>query len=116
MIKFTALLLAAFASVQASVATAQDMAAPQLDRTTIYIGGGNARSDGDYESDKTPLSFGIMHQLSGRNLILGADLGREGTLLDSTWGQDEAVEPATSFNLLIGANLAQTDRVRTDAG
>jgi hypothetical protein len=99
--------------------SAQDFnATPTADaagRTTFYIGGGKSRDEGEFESDKTPFSIGIMHQVAGRKLILGGDIGREGTMLDSTWGQYEAVEQATSYNFLIGANIVDTGRFKTNA-
>lgn len=84
-------------------------------RNTFYIGGGNAKADGPFENDDTPLSIGFMHQLENRKLILGADIGREGTMLDSTWNMNEQVKQATSYNFLIGANLVEKSHFRADA-
>lgn len=107
-------LLAASLCVAGLPAFAQDQSA-SLARTTFYIGIGSGDADGPNESDRTPFSIGLMHQLQGRKLILGADIGREGTLLDSTWGQNQAVKQATSYNLLLGANIVESERFRTDA-
>lgn len=105
------LVLAALPAVFAAAAQAQDDAA----RNSFYIGGGSADRGNALESDKTPFSIGFMHQPAGRKLIVGVDLGREGTLLDSTWGQNAAVSQATSYNLLVGGNLVETGSFRTDA-
>ncbi|NPD15302.1 hypothetical protein HOY34_08835 [Xinfangfangia sp. D13-10-4-6] len=112
MFNFKALLLAAPLALLAAPAIAQDGTAG---RTSLYFGLGGAKSASEFRDDSTPLSIGIMHQLAGRKLVLGADIGREGTLLDSTWGRDQAVKQATSYNLLIGANVIENSRFRTDA-
>ncbi|MTE00945.1 hypothetical protein GIY56_11630 [Paracoccus sp. YIM 132242] len=105
-------------AICASPILAQDVGAMAGDapafQNTFYIGGGKARTDDAFDNDDTPFSLGFMHQLAGRKLILGGDLGQEGTMLDSTWGQDQAVEQATSYNLLAGANVVDNGRFRTD--
>ncbi len=83
-------------------------------RNAFYLAGGKARHDGPLEVDDTPFALGVTHQLQGRKLILGFDIGREGTMLDSTWGQDEALRQATSYNLLVGGNIVDNGRFRTD--
>lgn len=83
-------------------------------RNAFYLGAGKARHDGALEVDDTPLALGVTHQLQGRKLILGFDIAREGTMLDSTWGQDEALRQATSYNLLVGGNIVDNGRFRTD--
>jgi hypothetical protein len=84
-------------------------------QNTFYIGAGKARTDHSFENDDTPFSIGFMHQLSGRKLILGGDISREGTVLDSTWGRDDAAKQATSFNLLVGASVIDQGKFKTDA-
>ncbi|SIP99019.1 hypothetical protein SAMN05421641_102234 [Paracoccus thiocyanatus] len=84
-------------------------------RNTFYIGAGAANDDGPLENDDTPFSFGFLHQRPDSKLILGFDIGREGTMLDSTWGMDDRPKQATSYNFLIGGNLMDNGRFRTDA-
>lgn len=84
-------------------------------RTTVYLGGGKADSGDPLENDDTPWSIGVMHQLEGRKLILGGDIGREGTMINSTWGQDDVPAQATSFNFLLGGNMVETGGFRADA-
>lgn len=98
---------------------AQDFGAMPVEdttgRSTFYIGGGNSRNDGEFESDSTPYSIGFMHQVADSKLIFGGDIGREGTLLDSTYRRNDSISQATSFNLLLGANLVDVGRFKTDA-
>lgn len=84
-------------------------------RNTFYMGAGNAKANGPFENDDTPFSIGFMHQLAGSRMVLGFDLGSEGTMLDSTWGQDSQPEQGTSYNLLLGGNLLDSGRFRADA-
>lgn len=83
-------------------------------RNAFYLGAGKARHDGAFEADDTPFALGFTHQLQGRKLILGFDIAREGTMLDSTWGHDQALRQATSYNLLVGGNIVDNGRFRTD--
>lgn len=103
----------------AAHAQAQDLSALPRDqgamRNSFYLGGGKARGDDPLENDDTPWSIGFMHQLDGRKLILGGDLGREGTMIDSTWGQNDTPTQATSFNFLLGGNMVETGGFRADA-
>lgn len=84
-------------------------------RNTFYLGAGHAKADGPFENDDTPFSVGFMHQPAGGKMVLGFDIGAEGTMLDSTWGQDSHPEQGTSLNFLIGRNLLDNGRFRADA-
>lgn len=104
--------------LSAGIAQAQDDFAQPQDsamRNTFYIGAGKNRDEGEFDTDNTPFSLGFMHQLADRKLILGFDIGREGTMLDSTWGMDKSPRQATSYNFLIGGNMADTGRFKADA-
>lgn len=84
-------------------------------RSIIYAGGGGNRSDSEYSTDKTPFSIGIMGRSGGGRAIVGLDLAREGTMLDSTWNQNQAISQGSSVNLLLGSNLTETGRFSLDA-
>lgn len=83
--------------------------------TTFYVGGGQAITDDPLKNHDMPLAFGIMHQAAASKLVLGFDISFEGTMIDSTWGQDQGLSQGTSFNLLLGSNLVDGDRFKTDA-
>lgn len=81
----------------------------------VYGGIGSAKSNSSYgTSDKNPFSLGYINISEVRNFIWGLDFSKEGTLLDSTYGQDKAVKQGMSFNLLLGTNLARTELGRFD--
>jgi hypothetical protein len=82
----------------------------------IFYGGiGSAKSDSSsVNSDKTPFSLGYIMVSEKHKTIWGFDLSREGTLLDSTYGQNKAVRQGISYNLLFGTNLARTESSRFD--
>lgn len=106
------------AALVAGASLAQDAALPDAAptlRTTLYVASGSARADGPFENDDTPFAIGIMAQAPDNRLIFGADLGREGTFLDSTWRQNEAVKQGTSVNLLVGANLLDAGPWKAEA-
>lgn len=98
--------------LSAGLAHAQDGTAM---RNTFYVGGGQAITDDPLKNDDTPFSIGFMHRVAEKDLVLGFDLAGEGTKLDSTWGMDNNLSQGISFNLLVGANLIDTGRFRTEA-
>lgn len=110
---FRQLVLGLALGLVAAPAMAQDAAPAPDGRTLVYFGAGKARAD-DHESDATPFVIGLMHRGASRGIV-GFDIAREGTMLDSTWNQDEEVSPGTSFNLLLGGNLLESGRFSTDA-
>lgn len=83
--------------------------------TTIFYGGLGSASGDEWESDAMPFAIGFLHQRATSSLMFGADIGGEGTMLDSTWGGDE-LRQALSFNLILGTKVAQADTFRVDAG
>ncbi|CAM3247146.1 hypothetical protein SAMN04488021_10430 [Paracoccus aminovorans] len=98
-----------------ALAAGHVQAQDDLLRNTFYIGAGRAESGDPLENDDTPWSIGFLHQRADSRLVLGFDIGREGTMIDSTWGLDERPKQATSYNLLIGGSLVDNGRFRTDA-
>jgi len=87
------------------------MAAAQ-GNTLIYGGIGQAGEEA-LESNAMPFSFGLLLRPATSRMSFGIDIAGEGTMLDSTWG-DEALRQAISFNALIGTNLAQNNRFSLD--
>ncbi len=81
----------------------------------IYISGGASKDSASATtSGKSPLAFGYLRTPSGTDNLFGVDIGQEGTLLDSTWGQTNAVNQATSYNFLIGKKLGASGNSRFD--
>jgi hypothetical protein len=87
---------------------------PTAGRTTLYFGAGTNTGSSDFADSKTPFSLGLMHQVEGKRLVLGFDIGSEGMMHDSTWGADRE-QSAMSINLLVGANLYSTPKTKIDA-
>lgn len=76
----------------------------------FYVGGGqtyNSSSGTAKTSEDTPFSIGMLHASKTANGVFGFDIGREGTMLDSTAGRTNAVKSGTSLNLLFGTNLGK---------
>ena len=84
------------------------------EENTIYIGTGPAKTGSPTTSNKAPLTVGYIRQSKTTSTIWGFDISGEGTLLDSTWGQNNAVKQATSFNFLIGKNISDNQISRFD--
>lgn len=85
------------------------------DGRSVFYGGVGQASDEEFEVDATPWSVGVMTQAANSRFIIGADIAGEGTMLDSTWGDNE-LRQARSFNLLVGGNIATNGTMRIDAG
>lgn len=83
-------------------------------RSTFYLGAGRSHDDAPDATDDSPLVVGFTHQPANGKAVWGFDIAREGTLLDSTYGRDRSVSSATSFNLLFGRNVVETDALRFD--
>lgn len=81
----------------------------------LYFGIGGAKTGNPEISDAMPFSFGYISQ-AAENTILGFDIAQEGTMLDSTWGQNSAVSPALSVNLIYGYKISDNGTSRLDIG
>lgn len=107
-----------FAALISGQALAQDGAGYNLadttSRSTFYFGAGTSNDDGPDTADETPLVVGFTHQPMNSKMVWGLDMAREGTMLDSTYGQDRAVSSALSFNLLVGRNFIETAKYKVD--
>ena len=71
----------------------------------LYIGTGPAQKGDPMKSDARPMAFGFLYQSNSSDAVFGLDIGLEGTMLDSTWGQNNAVTQSTSYNLLVGTKV-----------
>lgn len=89
--------------------------AQEVGRGVLYVGTGPAKTADSGESTKTPWVLGYLHQSNTQPAVVGFDVAAEGTLLDSTWGQVDAVKQSNSFNLLIGRQLVGNEESRLDA-
>lgn len=85
-------------------------------QNVIYLGSGSAKSGNPTTtSSKSPFTVGYLRLSNSTDTVIGGDISGEGTMLDSSWGQNHAVKQATSFNLLLGKNLGKTENSRFDA-
>jgi len=82
--------------------------------SVMYVGAGSAKTGSATVSDATPMSIGFILDGKERDSVVGFDIAREGTLLDSTWRRTNAVSDGYSFNLLFGRNLTRTENSRID--
>lgn len=71
----------------------------------IYAGIGNAERGNPNKSDDTPWSLGYLYQAKNSKAFYGIDFAREGTSLDNTSGQNDAIEQGFSLNLVVGRDL-----------
>ena len=81
----------------------------------LYLGVGKAEVASASNNGDTPFSIGYMN-LKDEGAFYGLDLGFEGTVLDSTYGQDNVPNRALSVNLIYGTNVSKTAKGRLDAG
>lgn len=96
------------------LASAAGAQAPSTGQTVIYGGAGRNLED-EAGIGATPLALGVLRQSDASRLVFGFDLAGEGTMLDSTYGDDE-FRQALSFNVLVGAKLSGNAGTRLDAG
>ncbi|MEY4976625.1 MAG: hypothetical protein RIQ97_1820 [Pseudomonadota bacterium] len=90
--------------------------AQALPENVIYFGGGqSAETASATTSTQTPGAIGYLHLSATSDTVWGIDIGFEGTMLDSTWGQSRAINQGTSYNLVIGHNLHRSEHGRVDA-
>ena len=81
----------------------------------FYLGAGSASKSESYKSNATPLAIGYLRFSNINDNIFGFDIAGEGTMLDSTGGQYNAVKQAVSYNLLVGRNVSKNENYRFDA-
>jgi hypothetical protein len=81
----------------------------------IYIGGGSAETASTTVNGDTPMSIGYL-ALRDEGAFFGFDIGAEGTVLDSTYSQNNKPSQAYSFNLILGTNISKDEKSRLDVG
>ena len=72
----------------------------------FLVGVGSNSDDDDYSSDSTAWSLGYLAPITASGYRWGFDISGEGTLLDSTYNQYQAIDSGFSFNLLVGGDFA----------
>lgn len=91
------------------------VSAEEHGQNLVYLGAGSTKSDTSLKSKKTPISLGYLNISNVSNAVLGVDVSGEGTMLDSTWGKNNSVKQAISYNALIGRNIFKGEKSRVDA-
>ena len=81
----------------------------------IYFGGGSAETESSTVNGNTPMSIGYL-ALRDEGAFFGFDIGAEGTVLDSTYSQNNKPSQAYSFNLILGTNISKGEKSRLDVG
>lgn len=82
----------------------------------VYGGSGYSTDDVKPTSSDSSMALGFVGvDLGDSKLVLGMDFAKEGTKLDSTYGQVNSPERAVSYNLLIGSNLTTLSEISLDA-
>jgi len=80
----------------------------------FYFGAGQADEENAQSSGDTPFVIGGLGFSQESKMVFGFDLAREGTMLDSTFGQD-SLSQALSVNVLLGRNFYDNGTIRVDA-
>jgi hypothetical protein len=83
---------------------------------SLFLGVGSADDSNPYESDDTPWALGWVHHSGGSNASWGIDIAGEGTMLDSTYDNVNAIKQAISINLIGATNLSRAPSWRVDLG
>lgn len=83
---------------------------------SLYLGVGSADDATPFESDDTPWAVGWVSHLRDSNASWGLEIAGEGTMLDSTYDNDNAIKQAISFNLIGAINLSRAPHWRVDLG
>lgn len=84
--------------------------------SSLYLGIGSADDSNPYESDNTPWAVGWVSHLQDSNASWGLEIAGEGTMLDSTYDNDNAIKQAISFNIIGATNLSRAPNWRMDLG
>ena len=103
-----------FVSIALAAIAVQAAHADQNGESIAYLGVGAAKKGNATESSRSPFAIGYLKLSNTSNAIWGFDFSREGTMLDSTWSQNNAVKQASSYNLLFGTNFSKSENYRVD--
>tara|TARA_Y100000996_G_C22432301_1_gene606189 strand:- start:435 stop:980 length:546 start_codon:yes stop_codon:yes gene_type:complete len=71
----------------------------------LYLGYGQPSSSSIEESNKNTSVVGFMWYVQRANAHIGLEYAKEGTLLSSTWGRNDAIEQGSSTNLSFSGTL-----------
>jgi hypothetical protein len=89
--------------------------ADESGENVIYFGAGPAKSGNQFDnSGDNPMSLGYLRLSNASDAVWGLDFGGEGTMRDSTGNNYNKALQATSFNFLIGRNIARSESSRFD--
>ena len=86
---------------------------PAFSEGILYYGMGNSQASTTTKNGEAPWSLGYLG-LKDQGTSIGVELSGEGTVLDSTYRQNQAAKQASSFNLLLGRNMSKSDSLRVD--
>lgn len=103
------------AVLAAAIVSASSVWANENGENLIYFGSGSSKNNSSQTTSKTPFSLGYLRISNTTDFVWGVDFAKEGTKLDSTWGQTNAIKQAASYNLLIGKKLGKGETSRFDA-
>lgn len=81
----------------------------------LYGGLGQAESGDSMTNSNMPWSIGMI-LLKDQGVSYGFDIAGEGTVLDSTYNQNDEPNQAISFNFIVAGNLLKAGPSRLDAG
>jgi len=112
MLRKTKILMVLMATSACALSTAN---AETDGQNFIYIGSGTAKNANTATKSSNPATLGYLRVSNTTDTVWGLDVSGEGTMFDSTWGQRNSAQQATSFNFLFGKNLNKTENSRIDA-
>jgi hypothetical protein len=75
----------------------------------LFAGSGSGK-----DADSKAYSIGYLRVSNSTDRVWGVDVGGEGYMEDSTWGNYKSSKQATSFNVLFGKNLHTGEGYRID--
>ena len=101
--KFSTLLLSALLLAASSQAHAD------VGENVLFAGSGSGK-----EAGSKAYSLGYLRVSNSTDKVWGVDIGGEGYMEDSTWGNYKSSKQATSFNVLFGKNLQTGSDYRID--
>lgn len=99
--------------ILAAIFSAAIANANELGENVIYIGSGSANTTSTSSGTDRPASLGYLRLQNSSDVVWGFDVAGEGRMTDTTWGATTN-NKATSYNVLIGKNIAKIDNSRVD--
>ncbi len=88
---------------------ASSQAHADVGENVLFAGSGSGK-----EAGSKAYSLGYLRVSNSTDRVWGIDVGGEGFMEDSTWGNYKASKQATSFNVLFGKNLQSGESYRID--